>query len=100
MASPNALGRVALWIVGALVVVTCLSYLTDLAVLRWRFNTKHDATDVVIIKPYYAVPRKDNKVEFMPDDPKEETCVNSLFPHAGSSPCWYLKRHTDRRIDI
>jgi hypothetical protein len=26
--------------------------------------------------------------------------VNSLFPHAGDVPCWYLKRHTQQETDI
>jgi hypothetical protein len=26
--------------------------------------------------------------------------VNSLFPHAGHVPCWYLKRHTQQETDI
>lgn len=83
-----------------LVALTCLMYLTDLVILKWRFSTKHDPTQIVVIKPYYAVPRKDHRTEFMPEDPKPETCVNSVFPHSGASPCWYLKTHTDRRIDI
>lgn len=100
MVNPYAIRRAALWTVLALISLICLSYLTDLLVLRWRFNTKHDPIQTIIIKPYFAVPRKDHKTEFMADDPKPETCVNSLFPHSGASPCWYLSRHRDRRIDI
>ena len=100
MVSVNAVRRIALWTTLALVALMCLSYLTDLAVLRWRFNTKRDPVQTVTIKPYFAVPRKDGRTEFMADDPKEESCVNSLFPHAGASPCWYLQRHKDRRIDM
>lgn len=54
----------------------------------------------VRVTPYYAVSRKDHKIEFMFDDPRDETCVNSLFPRQGDSPCWYLTRHKERRIDM
>ncbi len=88
------------WVLAGLVGVTCLAYLTDFAILRWKFKNKGDAFATVTIKPYYAVPRKDNKVEFMFQDPVDETCVNSLFPHGGNSPCWYLKRHREKRVDL
>jgi hypothetical protein len=32
--------------------------------------------------------------------PTAWTCVNSLFPHQGYLPCWYLSKHTDQRTDI
>ena len=100
MVNQQKFRQAAFWAVLALVALTCLLYLTDLAVLRWRFDTKRAATQVITIRPYFAIPRKDHRTEFMADDPKEETCVNSLFPHAGASPCWYLSRHKDRRIDM
>ena len=100
MVNLQVIRRAVFWTVLALVVVTCLSYLIDFGILRWRFNTKHDPLQTVLIKPYFAVPRKDGRTEFMADDPKEESFVNSLFPHAGASPCWYLQRHKDRRIDM
>src|ERR1035441_8539805 len=29
-----------------------------------------------------------------------EFCVRSLFPHLGYIPCWYLRRHATKRIEI
>lgn len=100
MANRTAYRQVAFWSTLALIAITCLSYLTDLAILKWRFSAKRDPTQIVVINPYYAVPRKDQKTEFISSDPKQETCVNSLFPHSGAKPCWYLTRHRDRRIDL
>ena len=54
----------------------------------------------VTVHPYLAVPRKDARVEFMFQDPRPESCVNALFPHAGQPPCWYLRRHTDQRTNL
>ena len=92
--------RVVLRILLGLVFVVCAVYLTDFLLLRWKYFSKRNPTGTVIIKPYFAVPRKDGKTEFMFDDPKEQTCVHSLFPHSGFSPCWYLSRHKEKRIDI
>lgn len=60
---------------------------------RPRFATVH-------ITPYLAVPQKDGKTEFMLDDPYDETCVNSVFPHYGHNPCWYVARQRNKREDI
>jgi hypothetical protein len=43
------------------------------------------------------VPRKDGRMEFLLDEPFEQTCVHALFPHSGASPCWYLERERSRR---
>lgn len=54
----------------------------------------------VTIQPYYAVPQKNGKEEIMMLDSQDETCVQSMLPHIGHSPCWYLKRHTQKRIQM
>jgi hypothetical protein len=80
----------------ALVLLLALLYAGDSLLFRYRraqFGT-------VTVTPYYAVPRKDHKIEYMFDDPRDETCVNSLFPRQGDGPCWYLSRHKERRIDM
>ncbi|MFL6414161.1 MAG: hypothetical protein ACJ74Y_00605 [Bryobacteraceae bacterium] len=92
--------RTLLWVVGGLITIICFAYLTDFAILRWKFKNKRDPFATVKINPYYAVPRKDHRIEYMFEEPTEETCVNSLFPHGGSSPCWYLTRHRERRVDL
>ena len=83
-----------------MVSVLCLAYLIDFAVLRWKVANTRNAMGVVTVRPYYAVPRKDHREEYIIDDPTDVSCVHSLFPHAGASPCWYLSRHRDRRIDM
>ena len=30
----------------------------------------------------------------------ERPCVHSLFPHLGLSPCWYLKRNSQKPIPM
>lgn len=86
--------------VAAVALIAVLTYGGDYVILRYRIATHRAAFGTVTIRPYYAVPRKDHKTEFLFDDPQQQTCVHSLFPHVGDSPCWYLSKHTDQRIDI
>jgi hypothetical protein len=88
------------WVLAGLIAIICLAYLTDFAVLRWKLKNNRAPYATVKVSPYYAVPRKDHKVEYMFQDPEDETCVNSLFPHGGNSPCWYLTKHREKRVDL
>ena len=75
-------------------------YAADYLLLRYRIATNHAPFGTITVRPYYAVPQKNHKTEFLFDDPHEETCVHSLFPHLGDHPCWYLSTHKNQRIDI
>jgi hypothetical protein len=86
--------------IAALVIATALVYALDAAILRYRVSTNKNPYGAVTVRPYYAIPRKDAKIELMFDDPRDETCVNSLFPQMGDSPCWYLRKHPEKRIDM
>jgi hypothetical protein len=81
----------------AVALAAALAFVLDAALLRYRASAKRNAFGTVTVHPYYAFPRKDKKTELMFDDPRDETCANSLFPQMGYSPCWYLRRHTDRQ---
>ena len=54
----------------------------------------------VTVHPYYAVPQKNGRTEFLRADPEVDSCVNSLLPHMGLSPCWKLRRNLQKRIDM
>jgi hypothetical protein len=84
-------------IVLAVAAVLLLFYLGDYAFLRARLP---GAMETVTVQPFYAVPQKDGKTEFMMLDPEDDPCVDSILPHMGDPPCWYLKKHTQKRIDM
>lgn len=84
----------------AVVLIAAVVYVGDFLVLRYRVARNQTPFGTVTVRPYYAVPRKDHRVEFMFQDPEDETCVNSLLPHMGDSPCWYLRRNPQKRIDM
>ena len=54
----------------------------------------------VQVNPYYAVPQKNGKTEFIPLDPEVDSCVNSLLPHLGQPTCWQLNRNKQKRLDM
>jgi len=50
-----------------------------------------------------AIPEKGGKTSYEIDQQNPEqttTCVHSLFPHAGSSPCWYVKPRLNQPIQM
>jgi hypothetical protein len=77
-----------------------LTYGVDFIVFRIRAAMNRNAYGSVTVSHYYAVQQKNGKTEFIFEPPQDETCVNALFPHSGSPPCWYLTRHPEQRMDI
>jgi hypothetical protein len=86
--------------VAAMVLLALVTYAGDYFFLRYRSSVGHDPFATVAVQPYYAIHQKNGKVEYDFAAPENQTCILSLFPHFGYSPCWYLKRHTEKRIDI
>jgi hypothetical protein len=78
------------------VVLLVVAFLVDYIQLGANSN----ALGTVSVKRYYAVGLKNGKTEMMYAEPENQTCVNSVFPHRGFYPCWYLRRHNVREIDI
>jgi hypothetical protein len=74
-------------------------YLCDYLSLKLKVGGR-EPFGSVLVQRYYAVTMKDKKTEFMFDPPQSQTCVNSLFPHFGDTPCWYVANHKKQRIDI
>jgi len=87
------LKRILLAILAAIV----LTYAGDYISLRARLPKSLTSVEV---QPYYAVPLRNGKTEIMMLDPEDRPCVHSLFPHMGNAPCWYVQRHTQKRIDM
>ena len=80
--------------IGAILSLTAL-YLGDYAV------AKSKPLGSVVVRPFYAIHQKSGKVEFDYSVPPEtESCVASVLPHLGSNPCWYVTKHTTKRIEI
>ncbi len=86
-----------LFIAGLLALIL---YFGDDLSLRYRIPKGREQFGVVSVQRYYAVGLKSGKTEFMFLGPKNLTCVHSLFPHFGYTPCWYLNRNKVQRIEM
>lgn len=85
------------WTLRVLILLAVV-YLGDY--LSVRFPGARNPFGTVSVQPYLAIHLKDKKTEFNFDVPPEtKVCVHSMFPHMGYSPCWYVSRQTQQRID-
>jgi len=80
--------------------LTLVAYAVDYAVFRYRVAANRQPFGQITVSSYDAVLQKNGKTQFIFNPPELQTCVHSLFPHAGFVPCWYLQRHTEPRTDI
>jgi len=80
--------------------IAAVAYGLDFTVFKIRAATNRNPYGSVTVNHYYAILQKNGKTQLIFDPPQAQTCVNALFPHQGSLPCWYLSRHPDQRTDI
>jgi hypothetical protein len=92
--------RAVFWVVSAIVAIAVLLYAGDYCSLRFRIPGGRPQFGQVTVNPLYAIRVKNGKIQYEPGQQETDTCVHSLFPHFGNSPCWYLSRHTDKIINI
>jgi hypothetical protein len=76
----------------SLILLVAVAYGYDYASVRRRMSAQKsgDPFDVVTYPHLLAIPLKGNKVDYELDaqSPMEsESCVHSLFPHYGYTPC-------------
>jgi hypothetical protein len=93
MTDPHNQGLLPRWLFRiplATLILLALAYGGDSAIFAIRGNP----LDQVTVNRYLAVPLKGNKTEFDFEGSQPVPCARALFPQAGHSPCWYLRRHT------
>lgn len=91
------------WILrGALIALLTLAglYVADYVSARYRIPGNRQTLGSVQVQTLYAVRQKDGRFEYSLGDLEAQTCVRSLFPHLGYTPCWYLSSHATKRIEI
>jgi hypothetical protein len=79
--------------------LAAIAYGYDAVSVRRRLSAQKpgDPFDTVTYPHVLEIPQKGNKVEYALDAqaPMEtESCVHSLFPHYGYTPCWYVVRRS------
>jgi hypothetical protein len=88
------------WTVIGVIVSAILLFSGDYLSLRFRIPGNREQFGTVQVDSYLSIPKKGNKVEYVYQDPHNETCVHSLFPHFDCLPCWYLNRKAERQKQI
>jgi hypothetical protein len=104
MISREDLERILRRVLGMGMVALCgllgIAYAADYLSVRYRIPGNREQFGTVTVRRYDAVQEKNGKTEFLFNPPEAQTCVRSLFPHFGYTPCWYLERHPEQRTDI
>jgi hypothetical protein len=98
--SGEAMKRAIHWTSLILVALLVLVYGGDYFSLRYQFPGHRSQFGKVTVNTLYVIHVKGGKIQYTPGDQEIDTCVHSLFPHFGDSPCWYANRHTDKLVDI
>jgi hypothetical protein len=99
------LGKIAKSAVVGTVVALAVVYVGDLLWVRLRmaYPKAGGAFASVRMERLYAIPQKSGKTEHEFDVRQPEVvtpCVRSLLPHMGYSPCWYLRRNSQKPIPM
>jgi hypothetical protein len=84
--------RILLIVVASL----CVLFLLDTLVVSLPIPSSRQVYGQVQVRLFYAMPLKGNRTEYRDGGIQKQTCVRSLFPHFGFSPCWYAARHTEK----
>ena len=72
------------------------TYAGDWAIFKLRGSPKSTVT----VNGYLTVPLKGNKLEYDYLGSSDMPCSLSLFPQAGLSPCWQLRRNPNQTTTL
>ncbi len=75
-------------------------YAGDYLSARFRLPGNRQTLATVDVQTLWAIKQKDGRIEYAPGDSGPQTCLLSLFPHLGYTPCWYLRRHARKIITV
>ncbi len=85
--------RLLIQIAGSLLVLAGATFGLDFLSVALLIP-KREPFATIRVDQLYAIPNKWNEVDWSRGDPVMEKCVNSLLPHYGARPCWYVQRDT------
>ena len=102
---PISLQRLVKRTLVLLIAALALTYAGDYLWFRVRLihPKPADPLESVIGPRVLAIPEKGGKTSYEIDQQNPEqtvTCVSSLFPHAGFSPCWYVRPRVSQPIPM
>ena len=83
-----------------ILVLLLLVYTSDYVSLRFQISRGRPQLGQISVDTLWAIHQKNGKTTYQIGQPEITPCVHSLFPHYGYDPCWYVSRHTEKRIEI
>lgn len=84
------------WAVVALVAIFIALYAGDSAVFKLRGSPLSKVT----VNRFVTIPLKGGKKEFDFVGTADVPCSVSLFPQAGQTPCWQLRRNPNQGVSM
>jgi hypothetical protein len=92
-------------VLASILLLAACAYAADYGLLRYRMANPNAAPAFgnVTMERLYAIPQKNGKIEYQFDARQPEvsvSCGHSLFPHMDLSPCWYLRRQSQKPIPM
>jgi hypothetical protein len=83
------------------IIVVLLAALVTAFGADWAiFRLRGSPTSTVTVNRFLTVPLKGNKLEYDYLGSSDVPCSLSLFPQAGQSPCWQLRRNTNQTTTL
>lgn len=89
--------RILVRLLFAAVLLLFVAYVCDFVSVRYGIPKGRAVYGSVMVNDYLAVPMKNGKNEFDYVGAAAATCTDSLFPQLGYAPCWWLRRHHEKR---
>ena len=98
----NPILRIAKKISIILIIALVLTYIADSISFRYRIwkPRPNDPFESVKLDRFYAITQKNGREDYEPAATQTVTCVHSIFPHSGVSPCWYVVRQNGKPIPM
>jgi hypothetical protein len=75
-------------------------YTGDYLSACYRLPGNRTTLGSVEVQTLWAIRQKDGRIAYVPGDSGPQTCLRSLFPHLGYTPCWYLRGHARKLITV
>jgi hypothetical protein len=82
------------------VVALGLAYISDYLWVLYRVHHPAAGQAFGSVDVYYETPLKNGKDEFFFGQSNKQTCVRSMFPQMGYTPCWYASRRSLRSVEL
>jgi len=87
-------------VTGALIALVAALYIGDYISARYAIPGHRQTLGTVQVRTMTAVKLKNGNFDYTLGDTVDQTCVHSIFPQMGYTPCWYLSRHATRQITV